>query len=176
MAFLDIFKASAIKAENVNLLAGLDKAVREKAHLEALLHEIGGTDLIKVKEMIKQHESVCAEVIQRREALQKEADEIEQQVKVRRRELLVDSYAIPRRQYRVGYTIKYQGIPEPEPIARGFHTVIRTAINAPLLQYIARNCGTHVQNEAAVLHAEIPRHDLRSRLSGVRHQFQRHDA
>ncbi len=116
MAFLDIFKASAIKAENVNLLAGLDKAVREKAHLEALLHEIGGTDLIKVKEMIKQHESVCAEVIQRREALQKEADEIEQQVKVRRRELLVlddqmllESFALYKPKFAFVNSAEYKG-------------------------------------------------------------------
>ena len=80
-------------------------------------------------------------------------------------------------QYSVLNPMQYVvSIFQPKPVRRGVKVVNCRAIDPPLLQNIASNCGTNIQCERTILHAEISFNHFGSWLVRMGYEFKGHNS
>lgn len=122
MGFTDIFRISAIKAENGRLQSELQCAQDElealkKMHLQlkATFDEIGAGEVLKLKEAILAHEQQAIALRTKLEELKQRVDETEQSLREKRSalvvlddELLLESFALYRPKFAFTNSTQYK--------------------------------------------------------------------
>jgi hypothetical protein len=122
MGFADLFRISSIKSENARLQSELQRVQDElelvkKKHiqLENTFHEIGGGDVLKLKETIFTHEqranALCAELgelTRRRDETEKTYNEKCSELIVLEDELLLESFSLYRPKFSFANSTQFK--------------------------------------------------------------------
>ena len=108
MSFLDIFRVSSIKKENVNLMVDL-------VRLRSLMKEIGADDVEKVKIKLEEYENKCRDAISKHQALEAKKSALEQLISERQSqlitlddELLLESFALYKPKFSLTNSAVYK--------------------------------------------------------------------